>query len=95
MKADDYNPEFINLIDVPALPRNPGRVWKERLDALAPDKAARLVYNNRQRAHQVTAVIRRAARFWKVSIHTRIIHEEPAIHDVEGWIVYYWKKEVK
>ena len=88
----DYNPSLVELNDVPMRQRE-GGLWKKRFDELPKDKAIMLKYNNRQRAHQVRNAIRQEARIWKCAIATRIIHAEPAIHNTDGWLLYFWKNK--
>jgi len=93
VKSTDYEPELVDLIDVPAGLRQLVRVWKARFDALPSDKAVMLKYNTRQRAHQIVSTIRSEAKYWKASISTRVIHAEPAIHGTDGWLVYFWRRQ--
>ena len=88
----EYNPEFVGLTDIV---RPTKSVWLERFNELPDGKAAMLKYNNRQRAHQVREVIRASALYYGIPISTRIIHAEPVIHDTDGWLVYFWKREGK
>lgn len=91
----EYNPEFVDLIDVPIEKRQIGstNVWRQRFLDLPDGKAGMLHYNNRQRAHQVRNLISVVAKYHKFSICTRIIHAEPAIHETDGWLLYFWKRD--
>ena len=90
---DEFKPELVNLIDVPARGSSK-RVsfWRERFNTLPEGKAAVLKYNNRQRAHQVACSIRCAAKYCQIPLSTRIIHAEPEIHGTDGWLLYYWRR---
>ena len=90
---EDFNPEFVDLTEVP-MKQSQGRgIWLKRFNAIPEGKACMLRYNSRQRAHQVVQTLRSLAQYHKILISTRIIHAEPAIHGTDGWLVYYWKKE--
>ena len=91
----DYTPEYVDLMDVPADTRSVRGIWKKRFDEIPEGKAVMLRFNTRQRAGQVCNVIRHESRYWKVPISTRKIHASPEIHGTDGWLVYYWKKEVE
>ena len=91
----DYNPEYIDLMDVPVNPGSVRILWKKRFDEIPEGQAAMLKYNNRQRAYQMRELIRKEGKYWKVPISTRIIHASPEIHGTDGWLVYFWKKEVE
>ena len=92
------NSELIPLEEVPMWGgKSTTVVWAKRFNSLSEDKAAMVRFNNRQRVHQVRQLVLSSARYWGVSIRTRIIHAEPSIHGTDGWPLYYWKdvKEVK
>ena len=89
----DYAPALVDLTDVPARKFQVRGMWKKRFAELPDDKAIMLEYNNRQRAHQVGKLIRASARYWKMPIHIRIIHGEPAIEGTDKWLVYFWRRE--
>jgi len=89
----DYKPIFVSLDEIPMQENQGRRMWRQRFFGLPDNKAAKLKYNNRQRAHQVRNAIKSSARYWGVNIYTRIIHAEPAIHGEDGWLLYFWKKE--
>jgi len=93
MKIADYKPELVDLDDVPVRIDQRPNVWGQRFLAIPEGKAVMLRYNTRQRAHQVRDNIRSLAKYHGFSIHTRIIKAELVIHGVDGWLVYWWKKE--
>lgn len=89
----DFDVTFVDLSDVPIYSNLYGlAVWVERFNQLPEGKAGMLRFNNRLRANQVMQSIRSAARYHKIPISTRIIHAEPAIHDTDGWLLYFWKR---
>jgi len=92
----DYKPEIVDLDDVPMRKNQSMGIWGLRFLEAPEGKAIMLRYNNRQRAHQVQQIIQGSARYHKVSIKTRLTHAELAIHDTDGWLLYWWKvgKEV-
>jgi hypothetical protein len=94
MKSTDYNPEYVEIDEVPSRINEFWRgMWKERFLSAPKGMATKLKYNTRQRAHQVRNNIHMSARYWGIEIYTRIIHAQPEIHGEDGWLVYWWKNE--
>jgi len=92
MTIKDYEPVIVDLDDVPVRGDQGRFNWKQRFLELSDGKAVMVRYNNRQRAHQVRALIIHSARYWGFkNIRTRVIHAEPAIHGTDGWLLYWWK----
>jgi len=74
--------EYVDIKDVPIVIR-----WDLTIKAIPSGQAATLLYNNRQRAHQMRNVILHAARKSGLKIHTRTIHIE------DKWRLYIWKDD--
>ena len=88
----DYKSEYVDIDDVPTRKNQRLSVWRQRFSEVPEGKAVMLHYNNRQRVHQVRQSVRSMARHHGVRIQTRIIHAELAIHEMEGWLLYWWKE---
>ena len=88
----EFDYELVSMENVPIQKKWGTAFWKRRFEDLPEGKAGMAKYNNRQRAHQVRLLIRSCAKYWGFrDVHTRIIHAEPAIHDTDGWLVYFWR----
>jgi len=84
--------KLVDLEEVPTRQYRHDSVWKKRFDELPENKARLFQYNNRQKACQMRNSIRQAAKYWKISISTRIIHGGPAVHGTDDWLLYFWKR---
>ncbi len=92
-KPIEYNPEIVDLVDVPARSNQVREFWGQRFKDLPDGKAAMFKYNNRQRAHQVGQLICKAAKYHGVKIHTRTLRGDMAIHGTDDWLLYFWKEK--
>jgi len=88
----DYQPEYVDITDVPSQRKERANSWLARFNAIPEGKAVILQYNTRQRAHQVATNLRMSARYYKIPICTRTIHGTPEIHGTSDYLLYFWKK---
>ncbi len=92
-----YKLEFVDLASVPGRQRVPGAmsIWNKIFNDIPEGKAAVRRFDTRNEASRVRVCICSASIRLKIPISTRIFYAAEARHVLSGWLLYFWKREVK